>query len=61
MVFCCQNCSDQPSEKKCSKVMTNVLKKVFNWSEVHLSAVTFYKIHTLALPAQAPERVRKTQ
>ena len=22
-------------------------KKVFNWSEVHLSEVTYYKIHTL--------------
>ena len=30
-------------------VMTNILKKVFNWSEVHLSEVTFYKIHTLGL------------
>ena len=29
------------------KVMTNMLKKVFNWSEVHLSEVTSYKIHTL--------------
>ena len=29
------------------KVMTNMLKKVFNWSEVHLSKVTSYKIHTL--------------
>ena len=28
--------------------MTNMLKKVFNWLEVHLSEVTFYKIHTLA-------------
>jgi hypothetical protein len=27
--------------------MTNMLKKVFNWSKVHLSEVTFYKIHTL--------------
>ena len=27
--------------------MTNMLKKVFNWSEVHLSEVTSYKIHTL--------------
>ena len=25
----------------------NMLKKVFNWSEVHLSEVTSYKIHTL--------------
>ena len=24
-----------------------MLKKVFNWSEVHLSEVTSYKIHTL--------------
>ena len=30
------------------KVMTNMLKKVFNWSEVQLSEVTSYKIHTLA-------------
>ena len=29
------------------KVMTNMLKKVFNWSKVHLSDVTSYKIHTL--------------
>ena len=28
--------------------MTNMLKKVFNWSEVHLSEMTCYKIHTLA-------------
>ena len=28
-------------------LMTNMLKKVFNWSEVHLSDVTCYKIHTL--------------
>ena len=27
--------------------MTNMLKKVFNWSEVHLSEMTCYKIHTL--------------
>ena len=26
-----------------------MLKKVFNWSEVHLSEVTFYKIHTLEI------------
>ena len=31
------------------KVMKNMFKKVFNWSKVHLSEVTFYKIHTLAL------------
>jgi hypothetical protein len=30
-----------------------MLKKVFNWSEVHLSEVTSYKIHTLVNP---PER-----
>ena len=29
------------------KVMTNMLKKVFNWWEVHLSEVTSYKILTL--------------
>ena len=28
-------------------MITNTLKKVFNWSEVHLSEVTSYKIHTL--------------
>ena len=27
--------------------MTNMLKKVFNWSKVHLSEMTCYKIHTL--------------
>ena len=27
--------------------MTNMLKKVFNWSGVHLSEMTCYKIHTL--------------
>ena len=27
-------------------LMTNMLKKVFNWSEVHLSEMTCYKIHT---------------
>ena len=32
------------------KVTTNVLKKVFNWSEVHLSEVTPYKIHNLVVP-----------
>ena len=37
MVCCCTH----------PKVMTNMLKKVFNWSEVHLSEVTSYKIHTL--------------
>ena len=26
-----------------------MLKKVFNWSEVHLSEVTSYKIHTLVI------------
>ena len=31
------------------KVMANMLKKVFNGSEVHLSGVTYYKIHTLTL------------
>ena len=31
------------------KVMTNMLKKVFNWSEFHLSEVTSYKIHTLLI------------
>ena len=29
------------------KRMTNMLKKVFKWSEVHLSEMTCYKIHTL--------------
>ena len=27
--------------------MKNMLKKMFNWSEVHLSEMTCYKIHTL--------------
>ena len=27
--------------------MTNMLKKVFNWSEIYLSEMTCYKIHTL--------------
>jgi hypothetical protein len=31
------------------KVMTNMLKKVFNWSDVHLSEVTSYKIYTLVV------------
>ena len=35
------------SKQTHQKVMTNMLKKVFNWSEVHLFEVTFYKIHTL--------------
>ena len=31
-------------------LMTNMLKKVFNWwSEVHLSEMTCYKIHTLTI------------
>ena len=29
------------------KVMANTVNKVFNWSEVHLSEVTSYQIHTL--------------
>ena len=29
--------------------MTNMLKKVFNWSDVHLSEMTSYKIHTLCI------------
>ena len=29
------------------KVMASMLKKVFNWSEVHLSEITSYKIHNL--------------
>ena len=28
-------------------LMISMLKKVFNWSEVHLSEMTCYKIHTL--------------
>ena len=28
-------------------MMINMLKKVFNWSEVRLSEMTCYKIHTL--------------
>ena len=34
-------------QKTHQKVMTNMLKKVFNWSEVHLSEVTSHKIHAL--------------
>ena len=30
-----------------SLLMINMWKKVFNWSEVHLSEMTCYKIHTL--------------
>ena len=40
-VCCCTCCTHL-------KVMTNMLKKVFNWSEVHVSEVNSYKIHTLA-------------
>ena len=29
--------------------MTNMLKKVFNWSEVYLSEMTCYEIHTLGI------------
>jgi hypothetical protein len=29
--------------------MTNMLKKVFNWSEFHLSEVTSYKISNVSL------------
>ena len=29
--------------------MINILKKVFNWSEVHFSEMSCYKIHTLAV------------
>ena len=28
-------------------LMIDMLNKVFNWSEVHLSEMTWYKIHTL--------------
>ena len=31
--------------------MTNMLKKVFNWSEVHLSKMTCYKFHTFMVMA----------
>ena len=31
-------------------LMTIMLKKMFNWSEVHLSEMTCYKIHTLDRP-----------
>ena len=41
IVFFESSCCTHP------KVMTNMLQKVFNWSEVHLSEVTSYKIHTL--------------
>ena len=40
IVFFESSCCTHP------KVMTNMLKKVFNWSEVRLSEVTSYKIHT---------------
>ena len=39
--------------------MANMLKKVFNWSEVHLSEVTFYKIHTLAKLQKRAKSVQK--
>ena len=39
----------QVQQQTQSTVMTNMLKKVFNSSEVHLSEVTSYKIHTLAI------------
>ena len=32
-----------------SPLVKIVMKKVFNWSELHLSEVTSYTIHTLAL------------
>ena len=34
--------------------MTNILKNVFNWSEVHPSEMTCYKIHTLRSPMAEP-------
>jgi hypothetical protein len=36
-----------PQQQTHPKLMTNMLKKVFNWSEVHLSKVTSFKIYTL--------------
>ena len=36
-----------PQQQTHPKLMTNMIKKVFNWSEVHLSKVTSYKIYTL--------------
>ena len=41
------------------KVMTNMLKKVFNWSEVHLSEVTSYKIHTLNVDFWANQKLKQ--
>ena len=35
------------SNQKIGEGESNMLKKVFNWSEVHLSEMTCYKIHTL--------------
>ena len=35
--------------------MTNMLKKVFNWSEVHLTEMTCYKIHTLGTGECLPD------
>ena len=32
-----------------------MLKKVFNWSEVHLSEMTCYKTHTLAISEKVSE------
>ena len=40
--YSCRN-----SEKAIVILMINMLKKVFKWSEVHLSEMTCYKIHTL--------------
>ena len=43
--------------------MTKMLKKVFNWSEFHLSEMTCYKIHTLGMwnkfyPILTPNNIR---
>ena len=38
-----------------------MLKKVFNWSEVHLSEVTSYKIHTLVVIENWMHKVNSVQ
>ena len=39
-------------------LVLNMLKKVFNWSEVYLSEMTCYKIHTLVLRLYQNFRIR---
>jgi hypothetical protein len=38
-------------KKNLSKSEDKYVEKVFNWSEVHLSERTYYKIHTLVCPS----------